>query len=183
MSLDLVTQVTEFSAQNRHGGRRKWHVCAARREKRCGMEIYMSDKRKDYISWDEYFMGVAKMSALRSKDPNTQVGACIVSDDNKILSMGYNGLPRGCSDDEFPWAREGDPLDNKYMYTAHSELNAILNYRGGSLDNAKLYVTLFPCNECAKAIIQAGIKTLVYECDKYADTASVIKSDRSHVVL
>ena len=178
MSLDLVTQVTEFSAQNRHGGRRKWHVCAARRENRYGMEIYMSDKRKDYISWDEYFMGVAKMSALRSKDPNTQVGACIVSDDNKILSMGYNGLPRGCSDDEFPWAREGDPLDNKYMYTAHSELNAILNYRGGSLDNAKLYVTLFPCNECAKAIIQAGIKTLVYECDKYADTASVIASKR-----
>lgn len=178
MSLALVTQVTEFSAQNRHGGRRKWHVCAARREKRYGVEIYMSDKRKDYISWDEYFMGVAKMSALRSKDPNTQVGACIVSDDNKILSMGYNGLPRGCSDDEFPWAREGDPLDNKYMYTAHSELNAILNYRGGSLDNAKLYVTLFPCNECAKAIIQAGIKTLVYECDKYADTASVIASKR-----
>ena len=134
----------------------------------------MSDKRTDYISWDEYFMGVAKMSALRSKDPNTQVGACIVSNDNKILSMGYNGLPRGCSDDEFPWAREGAPLDNKYMYTAHSELNAILNYRGGSLDNAKMYVTLFPCNECAKAIIQAGIKTIVYDCD----TASVIASKR-----
>jgi dCMP deaminase len=175
---DLGTQVTEFSAQNSRDGRRKSDVCAACREKRYGMEIYMSDKRKDYISWDEYFMGVAKMSALRSKDPNTQVGACIVSNDNKILSMGYNGLPRGCSDDEFPWAREGDPLDNKYMYTAHSELNAILNYRGGSLDNAKLYVTLFPCNECAKAIIQAGIKTLVYECDKYADTASVIASKR-----
>ena len=138
----------------------------------------MSDKRTDYISWDEYFMGVAKMSALRSKDPNTQVGACIVSNDNKILSMGYNGLPRGCSDDEFPWAREGAPLDNKYMYTAHSELNAILNYRGGSLDNAKMYVTLFPCNECAKAIIQAGIKTIEYDCDKYADTASVIASKR-----
>ncbi len=138
----------------------------------------MSDKRTDYISWDEYFMGVAKMSALRSKDPNTQVGACIVSNDNKILSMGYNGLPRGCSDDEFPWAREGAPLDNKYMYTAHSELNAILNYRGGSLDNAKMYVTLFPCNECAKAIIQAGIKTIVYDCYKYADTASVIASKR-----
>lgn len=138
----------------------------------------MSDKRTDYISWDEYFMGVAKMSALRSKDPNTQVGACIVSNDNKILSMGYNGLPRGCSDDEFPWAREGAPLDNKYMYTAHSELNAILNYRGGSLDNAKMYVTLFPCNECAKAIIQAGIKTIVYDCDKYADTESVIASKR-----
>ena len=138
----------------------------------------MSDKRTDYISWDEYFMGVAKMSALRSKDPNTQVGACIVSNDNKILSMGYNGLPRGCSDDEFPWAREGAPLDNKYMYTAHSELNAILNYRGGSLDNAKMYVTLFPCNECAKAIIQAGIKTLVYDCDKYASTPSVLASKR-----
>lgn len=138
----------------------------------------MSDKRKDYISWDEYFMGVAKMSALRSKDPNTQVGACIVSVDNKILSMGYNGLPIGCSDDDFPWAREGEPLNNKYMYTAHSELNAILNYRGGSLDNAKMYVTLFPCNECAKAIIQAGIKTIVYDCDKYAETASVIASKR-----
>lgn len=138
----------------------------------------MSNKRKDYISWDEYFMGIAKMSSLRSKDPNTQVGACIVSDDNKILSMGYNGLPRGCSDDEFPWSREGDPLDNKYMYTAHSELNAILNYRGGSLDNAKMYVTLFPCNECAKAIIQTGIKTIVYGCDKYADTPTVIASKR-----
>ena len=138
----------------------------------------MSNKRTDYISWDEYFMGVAKLSALRSKDPNTQVGACIVSEDNKILSMGYNGLPIGCSDDEFPWNREGDPLDNKYMYTAHSELNAILNYRGGSLDNAKMYGTLFPCNECAKAIIQAGIKTLVYDSDKYADTASVIASKR-----
>ena len=130
----------------------------------------MSDKRKDYISWDEYFMGVAKLSALRSKDPNTQVGACIVSSDNKILSMGYNGLPRGCSDD--------DPLDNKYFYTTHSELNAILNYRGGTLDGAKMYVTLFPCNECAKAIIQAGIKTVVYDSDKYADTASVIASKR-----
>ncbi len=138
----------------------------------------MSEKRKDYISWDEYFMGVAKLSALRSKDPNTQVGACIVSDDNKILSMGYNGLPVGCSDDEFSWTREGDPLENKYLFTAHSELNAILNYRGGSLEGAKMYVTLFPCNECAKAIIQAGLKTIVYESDKYADTPSVIASKR-----
>lgn len=138
----------------------------------------MSDKRDDYISWDEYFMGVAKMSALRSKDPNTQVGACIVSNDNKILSMGYNGFPIGCSDDEFPWAREGEEINVKYMYTAHGELNAILNYRGGSLDNAKIYVTLFPCNECAKAIIQSGIKTVVYENDKYADTAAVLASKR-----
>ena len=160
------------------------------------------DKRTDYISWDEYFMGVAHLAALRSKDPNTQVGCCIVSEDNKILSMGYNGFPKGCSDDEFPWAREGDslhtkyfyvthselnailnyrggdPLDNKYFYTTHSELNAILNYRGGTLDGAKMYVTLFPCNECAKAIIQAGIKTIVYDCDKYADTPAVIASKR-----
>ena len=138
----------------------------------------MSFKRDDYITWDEYFMGVAMLSAKRSKDPNTQVGACIVSEENKILSMGYNGFPNGCSDDEFPWNREGEPLNNKYFYSTHSELNAILNYRGGSLDGAKLYVTLFPCNECAKAIIQAGIKTLVYDCDKYSDTPSVIASKR-----
>ena len=138
----------------------------------------MAGKRNDYISWDEYFMGVAKMSAMRSKDPSTQVGSCIVSEDNKILSMGYNGLPIGCSDDEFPWAREGDPLENKYVYTAHSELNAILNYRGGSLEGAKMYVTLFPCNECAKAIIQAGLKTIVFESDKYAETPAVIASKR-----
>lgn len=138
----------------------------------------MNSKRKDYITWDEYFMGIAKLSAMRSKDPNTQVGACIVSEDNKILSMGYNGLPSGCSDDEFPWARQGDPLENKYLYTVHSELNAILNYRGGSLFGAKMYVTLFPCNECAKAIIQSGIKTIVYESDKYETTKEVIASKR-----
>lgn len=138
----------------------------------------MSDKREDYISWDEYFMGVAMLSAMRSKDPNTQVGACIVSSDNKILSMGYNGFPIGCSDDEFPWKREGEPLDNKYFYSTHSELNAILNYRGGSLEGCKMYVTLFPCNECAKAIIQSGIKTLVYDSDKYADTPSVMASKK-----
>ena len=138
----------------------------------------MSEKRNDYISWDEYFMGVAILSGMRSKDPSTQVGSCIVSEDNKILSMGYNGLPLGCSDDEFPWGREGEPVDNKYFYVAHSELNAILNYRGGSLDGAKIYVLLFPCNECAKAIIQSGIKTIVYDSDKYADTPSVIASKR-----
>lgn len=135
-------------------------------------------KRTDYISWDEYFMGVALLSGMRSKDPNTQVGACIVSKENKILSMGYNGLPIGCSDDDFPWEREGDELNTKYLYTTHSELNAILNYRGVSLDGATLYVTLFPCNECAKAIIQAGIKQIVYDCDKYADTPSVLASKR-----
>ena len=136
-------------------------------------------KRSDYITWDEYFMGVAKLSGMRSKDPSTQVGCCIVSEDNKILSMGYNGLPIGCSDDEFPWDREGDdPLETKYFFTTHSELNAILNYRGGSLDGSTLYVSLFPCNECAKAIIQAGIKQVVYDCDKYADTPAVIASKR-----
>ena len=138
----------------------------------------MSDKRQGYISWDEYFMGVAVLSGLRSKDPNSQVGACIVSPDNKILSMGYNGFPIGCSDEEFPWSREGEPLHTKYFYVTHSELNAILNYRGGSLEGSKLYVTLFPCNECAKAIIQAGIQTIVYESDKYANDASTRASKR-----
>lgn len=127
----------------------------------------MSGKRSDYISWDEYFMGVAQLSGMRSKDPNTQVGACIVSSDNKILSMGYNGFPCGCSDEEFPWSREGEALDTKYPFVTHGELNAILNYRGGSLEGTKLYVSLFPCNECAKAIIQAGIRTVVYDSDKY----------------
>jgi len=135
-------------------------------------------KRKDYICWDEYFMGVAYLAGMRSKDPSTQVGACIVSEDNKILSMGYNGLPRGCDDDEFPWDREGDELNTKYPFVAHSELNAILNYRGGSLEGAKLYVSLFPCNECAKAIIQAGIKTIVYDSDKYNGTPMNIASKR-----
>ena len=139
----------------------------------------MSTKRDDYISWDEYFMGVALLSGLRSKDPNTQVGCCIVSPDNKILSMGYNGLPRGCSDDDFPWTRDGeDPLETKYVYSTHSELNAILNYSGGSLEGARMYVSLFPCNECAKAIIQSGIKEVIYDCDKYAHTPAVIASKR-----
>lgn len=139
----------------------------------------MTEKRKDYISWDEYFMGVAYLAAQRSKDPNTQVGACIVSNENKILSIGYNGFPMGCSDDEFPWDRDGKgPEDCKYFYSTHSELNAILNYRGGSLEGSKLYVTLFPCNECAKAIIQSGIRTLVYGCDKYDGTPAVVASKR-----
>ena len=138
----------------------------------------MSSKRTDYISWDEYFMGVAILSGMRSKDPNSQVGCCIVSQDNKILSMGYNGFAKGCSDDEFPWEREGDVLDTKYVYVAHSELNAILNYSGGSLAGAKLYVSLFPCNECAKAIIQCGIKEVIYDNDKYADTPATKASKR-----
>ena len=139
----------------------------------------MSDKREDYLTWDEYFMGVAMLSGMRSKDPNTQVGCCIVSQDNKILSMGYNGFPKGCSDDEFPWAREGEnPLETKYVYSTHSELNAILNYSGGSLVGAKLYVSLFPCNECAKAIIQSGIRRIVYDSDKYETTPAVVASKK-----
>ncbi len=130
----------------------------------------MGNKREDYINWDEYFMGVAHLSGMRSKDPSTQVGACIVSDKNKILSMGYNGFPAGCSDDDFPWDRDGDVLETKYPFVTHSELNAILNYRGGSLEGTKIYVSLFPCNECAKAIIQAGITEVIYDSDKYNNT-------------
>ena len=133
-------------------------------------------KRSDYISWDEYFMGVALLAARRSKDPSTQVGCCIVSDANIILSTGYNGFPYGCSDDEYPWAREGE--DTKYPFVVHAELNAILNSNGKSLSGAKLYVSLFPCNECAKAIIQSGIREIVYLSDKYADTAATRASKR-----
>ena len=136
-------------------------------------------KRKDYISWDQYFMGIALLSAQRSKDDHTQVGACLVNDHNKILSVGYNGMPIGCSDDDMPWEREGDdPLETKYVYSTHSELNAILNYNGGSLAGAKLYVSLFPCNECAKAIIQAGIAEIVYADDKYNGTPGTLASRR-----
>lgn len=133
-------------------------------------------KRKDYISWDEYFMGVAKLAARRSKDPSTQVGACVVSPENIIISTGYNGMPMGCSDDEFPWAREG--AETKYPYVVHAELNAILNANGRDLRGSRVYVALFPCNECAKAIIQSGIKEVVYLSDKYAGTPGNIASKR-----
>ena len=127
-------------------------------------------KRKDYLSWDEYFMGLALLSAERSKDPSTQVGACIVNDENKIISVGYNGAPIGYNDDkDMNWERDGGFLDTKYAYVCHSELNAILN-SNVSVKDCKLYVTLFPCNECAKAIIQAGIKEFVYLSDKYNGT-------------
>jgi dCMP deaminase len=135
-------------------------------------------KRIDYISWDEYFMGIALLSAKRSKDPNTQVGSCIVSPRNKILSVGYNGMPTGCSDDEFPWENGSATLDSKYPYVCHAELNAILNNAGMSLEGCRIYTSLFPCNECAKAIIQAGIKEVVFLCDKYAETDSVVASKR-----
>lgn len=127
------------------------------------------------ISWDEYFMGIAHLSAMRSKDPNTKVGACIVNSDNKILSVGYNGFPIGLSDQKFPWNREGGFKDTKYAYVVHAELNAILN-SNVSLKDSICYVTLFPCNECAKAIIQSGIKKIVYESDKYAESDSTLVS-------
>lgn len=131
-------------------------------------------KRDDYISWDEYFMGIAILSAQRSKDSSTQVGACIVNEEKKIVAVGYNGMPTGCNDDEMPWERTGKTtLDTKYPFVCHAELNAILNRNTASLKNATLYVTLFPCNECAKAIIQSGIKKVVYADNKYADTERV----------
>jgi dCMP deaminase len=135
-------------------------------------------KRTDYLSWDEYFMGLALLSAQRSKDDSTQVGSCIVNQNNKILSVGYNGMPCGCNDNEMPWDREGDPLSTKYVYVCHAELNAILNYEGAGVRGAKIYTTLFPCNECAKAIIQSGIIEVIYLSDKYADTDSIIASKR-----
>ena len=136
-------------------------------------------KRTDYINWDEYFMGIAMLAARRSKDPNTQVGACIVSDDNIIISTGYNGMPKGCSDDEFPWDRKGEnEAATKYPYVVHAELNAILNASGRDLRGSRIYVALFPCNECAKAIIQSGIKEVMYLSDKYNDTMLNLVSKR-----
>ena len=135
-------------------------------------------KRTDYITWDEYFMGVALLAAMRSKDPNTQVGACIVDGENRILSTGYNGFPSGCSDDEFPWEREGGFSETKYPFVVHAELNAILNARGKNLTDSKIYVALFPCHECAKAIIQSGIKEIIYLSDKYKNTESTVASKR-----
>ena len=133
-------------------------------------------KRTDYISWNEYFMGVAVLASKRSKDPNTQVGACIVDKNNIILSTGYNGLPYGCSDDEYTWERTVE--DTKYKYVVHAELNAILNAQGKDLKNARIFVDLFPCNECAKAIIQCGIKEVIYLYDKYADSKETIASKK-----
>lgn len=140
--------------------------------------------RKNYISWDQYFMGVALLSAQRSKDDNTQVGACIVNSDKKIVGIGYNGLPYGCSDEDYPWNREGDWLETKYPYVVHAEPNAILNSTS-NLKDCTIFVTLFPCHECSKLIIQSGIKELVYFEDKYKETESIIASkkmlDSAHV--
>lgn len=135
-------------------------------------------KRQDYLSWDEYFMSVAILSAERSKDPGTQVGSCIVNPENRIVSVGYNGMPRGCEDDEYPWEREGAMLDTKYAFVCHAELNAILNAAFADLRGCRIYTTLFPCNECTKAIIQKGITEIVYLSDKYADTDGVRASKK-----
>ena len=129
------------------------------------------------ISWNDYFMGLAHLSALRSKDPNTQVGACIVDKENRVVSIGYNGMPRGCDDKKYPWDREGGFLDTKYAFVVHAELNAILN-SPRSVDGCSIYVSLFPCNECAKAIIQSGIKKIIYESDKYDGTEGNIASKK-----
>ncbi len=135
------------------------------------------DKRENTLTWDEYFMGLAHLSALRSKDPNTQVGAAIVDENHRVVSVGYNGFPKGCSDDEFPWSREGGVLTSKYAFVVHAELNAILN-SPRSVSGCTIYVSLFPCNECAKAIIQSGIKRIVYESDKYAQTETTQASKK-----
>jgi dCMP deaminase len=132
-------------------------------------------KREDYISWDAFFMGLALLACKRSKDPSTQVGAVLVGSKNQILSVGYNGFPRGCSDDSGHWKREGDFMETKYARVCHAELNTILLSRG-DIENTRLYVTLFPCNECAKAIIQSGVKEIIYYDDKYADADNVIIS-------
>ena len=137
----------------------------------------MEEKRKDVLTWDEYFMGLAHLSALHSKDPNTQVGAAIVDENHRVVSVGYNGMPKGCSDDVFPWSREGAILQTKYAFVVHAELNAILNSKY-PVSGCTLYVSLFPCNECAKAIIQAGIRRIVYESDKYQNTDTTIASRR-----
>ena len=138
----------------------------------------MQKKREGYIGWDSYFMGIAMLSAKRSKDPNTQVGACVVSKDNKILSVGYNGAPNGYNDENMPWDREGSFLDTKYAYVCHAELNAILNNKGSNLEGSRIYVDLFPCNECAKAIIQCGIKEIIYKSDKYNGTDANVASKK-----
>jgi dCMP deaminase len=142
-------------------------------------------KRNGYISWDEYFMGVALLSAKRSKDPSTQVGACIVNEKNKIVGAGYNGLPIGCDDDDFPWEKQGDFLHTKYPYICHAELNAILNNIGMDLKGCKIYTALFPCNECTKAIIQSGINEVIFLSDKYEGSdifkASKVMLDKAGV--
>ena len=142
----------------------------------------MSAKRQDYLRWDQYFMGIALLSAQRSKDPSTQVGACIVNDRKHIVGVGYNGFPRGISDEDLPWGRDGEHLETKYPYVVHAEVNAVLNSVQSDLKGCTLYVALFPCNECAKIIIQSGISRIVYLSDKYAETDSVKASKKMFTI-
>jgi dCMP deaminase len=154
-----------FGLKEENNGNTLYSLCSLKKQ-----AFIILKKRNNYISWDEYFMGVALLSAQRSKDPSTQVGACIVNEKNKIVGAGYNGLPIGCDDDDFSWQKQGEFLETKYPYICHAELNAILNNIGMDLKGCRIYSTLFPCNECTKAIIQAGINEVVYLSDKYADT-------------
>ncbi|XP_043723398.1 deoxycytidylate deaminase [Telopea speciosissima] len=138
-------------------------------EKSQSQSPFDPSKRKGYLSWDDYFMAIAFLSAERSKDPNRQVGACLVSQNGVILGIGYNGFPRGCSDDKLPWAKKsmtGDPLETKYPYVCHAEVNAILNTNHATAAGQRLYVTMFPCNECAKIIIQSGVSEVIYFVEK-----------------
>ncbi|WCJ25333.1 Cytidine/deoxycytidylate deaminase family protein [Euphorbia peplus] len=148
-------------------------------EKCSSQSPFDPSKRKEYLSWDDYFMAIAFLSAERSKDPNRQVGACLVSQNGVILGIGYNGFPRGCSDDKLPWAKKSktnDPLETKYPYVCHAEVNAILNTNHASAAGQKLYVTMFPCNECAKIIIQSGVSEVIYFVEK-----NVTNSDTAYV--
>jgi dCMP deaminase len=139
----------------------------------------MTSKRSDYISWHDYFMGIAILSAHRSKDPNSQVGACIVNPQNRIVGIGYNGFPMGCTDDQLPWVREADdPYDTKYPYVCHAEMNAIMNKNQADVTGCRIYTTLFPCNECTKMLIQSGIRQVIFLSDKYHDTVSCRASRR-----
>lgn len=139
---------------------------------------YRTEKRKNYLKWEDYFMGVALISAQRSKDPATQVGACIVSADKRIIGVGYNGFPIGCSDDIFPWSKSTDPIESKHTYVVHAEENAIINRFSVDLKNSTIYVSLFPCNRCAQVIIQSGIKNVIYMSDKKKDSKEVEASKR-----
>jgi dCMP deaminase len=135
-----------------------------------------SDKNKNYLSWDDTFILMSNLIAQRSKDPSTQTGACIVNEDNVVVGLGYNGFPRGCHDDKLPWCREGDALNVKYTYVVHAEANAIMN-ANVAVKGCRLYCHLFPCNECAKAIIQSGITEVIYESDKYKEV-DIFKASR-----
>ncbi len=157
---------------------RSEHLAAEKKRSQRQSKGLKEMKRENYLSWDEYFMAVALLSAQRSKDPNTQVGACVANDQNKIVGVGYNGFPLGCSDDVLPWDRQGQYLDTKYPYVCHAELNAVLNSISTDLRNCRIYVGLFPCNECTKVIIQAGIGEIIYLSDKYKDSDQVKASKR-----